>query len=101
MTSNRAARGGQSVAVTSEQRSNRASGASRRWRATSRIFAGDTITVQSPTQELTPVTAPGSAAWRDAMKAGGVLSAGGGGSGGPVGGAAFGACSAPPAAGGF
>ncbi len=96
-TSKRSARGGQSVAVTSEHRSNAASGASRRCFATSRRRGADTMTVQSPTQKLSASTTPGRAACNVATNAGGVLSGGGGGSGGPVGGAALGACSAPAA----
>ena len=49
-TSKRSGRSGQSVAVTSEHMSNAASGASRRWRATSSRRATGTMIVQSPTQ---------------------------------------------------
>ena len=49
MTSKRCGRVGQSLAVTSEQKSNAASGASRRKRPTSSSFVAGTMTVQSPT----------------------------------------------------
>src|SRR5438093_13359728 len=92
MTSKRSARGGQSVAVTSEHKSNAASGASRRCRATSSSFATGTMIVQSPTQKLNAATPPETADCSDATNAGAPAPAGGGGSGGPLGGVAAGGC---------
>src|SRR5688500_1981681 len=94
MTSKRSARGGQSLAVRSEQKSKAAPGVSRKYCATSISRDGATISDQLPTQYDRCVTAPGRPDCSAAMNAGTSVPAGGGGSGGPWGGASVRVCSA-------